>query len=52
MIHSFGVFSYDQHENAEHYNKYSKEYDSIQEMTGFNDPFELVKVLLDRALPL
>ena len=44
LIHAFGVFSFDQKENAEHYDKYSTEYDNMQTMTGFNDPYELVKV--------
>lgn len=44
MIHAFGVFSFDQKENAVHYDKYSTEYDNMQTMTGFNDPYELVKV--------
>jgi len=28
-----------------HYDKYSSEYDNMQEMTGFNDPVELIKVV-------
>ena len=27
-----------------HYDKYSSEYDNMQTMTGFNDPYEIVKV--------
>lgn len=42
-LHGFGVFSYDQQENATHYNSYAQKYDGMQEMSGFNDPFEIVK---------
>jgi len=47
IIHAFGVFSFDQRENAIHYDKYSTEYDNMQSMTGFNDPYEIVKVSLE-----
>lgn len=33
-----------------HYDKYSKDYDSLQAMTGFNDPFELVTLLVGPKL--
>lgn len=29
LIHAFGVFSFDQKENAVHYDKYSTEYDNM-----------------------
>ena len=48
LIHAFGVFSFDQRENAVHYDKYSSEYDNMQSMTGFNDPYEIVKACCDQ----
>ena len=52
-IHSFGVFSQDQKENSIHYDKYSNLYDTMQKATGFNDPFELAKCLVEKVgLPL
>jgi hypothetical protein len=46
IIHDFGVFDFDQKVVAVHYDKYSGDYDSIQTMTGFNDPFVIAKCLV------
>ena len=31
-----------------HYNHYSSKYDGMQEMSGFNDPFEIAKVTVEK----
>ena len=50
-IHDFGVFTFEQKRNAEHYDFYSGKYDAMQEMTGFNDPYELVKLMIEHGVP-
>ncbi len=47
VIRQFGEFSFDCKENAQHYDKYSQQYDMMQAATGFNDPYELVKVMIE-----
>ena len=42
------MFSYDTQENAVHYDHYAAKYDGMQEMSGFNDPYEIAKVTVDR----
>ena len=34
------------------YDQYAAKYDKIQDVTGFNDPFEIVKYLKDNNFPL
>ena len=50
VIHKFGVFSKDSRDNQSHYDLYSKDYDMMQSATGFNDPYELVKVFMELGL--
>jgi hypothetical protein len=40
-IRAFGFFAGDPVENQAHYDKYSTDYDTMQDVTGFNDPREL-----------
>ena len=47
-IHAFGKFVFDQKEVSLHYDKYADMYDAMQEMTGFNDPYELVKIAMEK----
>ena len=47
-LHEFGVFSYDQTANAAHYNVYAAKYDGMQEMSGFNDPYEIAKTTIEK----
>ena len=47
-LHGFGVFSYDTRENAVHYDFYAPKYDGMQDMSGFNDPYEMTKATIER----
>ena len=46
-VHKFGVFSFDQRENAVHYDQYAAKYDGMQVNSGFNDPYEIVKTTVE-----
>ena len=47
-LHNFGVFSKSTEENAVHYNSFAAKYDGMQEISGFNDPYEIAKVTLEK----
>ncbi len=47
-IHNFGVFSTDTAQNAIHYDNFAAKYDGMQDNSGFNDPFELTKALVQK----
>ena len=51
-IHKFDVFASDSHENQPHYDTYAGVYDTMQQATGFNDPYELALVFLALNLKL
>ena len=47
-LHGFGIFSYKQEENRTHYDSYAAKYDGMQDMSGFNDPYELAKTAVEK----
>ena len=47
-LYGFGVFSQSQQENVVHYDHYAAKYDGMQEMSGFNDPYWLTKVAIEK----
>lgn len=47
-FHALGVFSTKQEDNRTLYDTMAVKYDTLQEMSGFNDPYELAKTAVEK----
>lgn len=47
-IQAFDVFPAETQENSVHYNAYAAKYDRFQDMSGYNDPYEMVRIAIEK----